>query len=209
MYDPSLPEAYAALALAYLNKKSLDEALTAGQKAIELDQNNYIGYWVLGRIYRTTDRDREALELFKKVVTLNPDFITGYLDLRMVYERLGDEEKNAETLQTALQVFPRHLSKHPDDARGHMLFATDLVQVGRTDEGKAEAARALELSPSDPLMLYNATCFYARLGEKKLALDSFKNAVAAGYANYDWAQRDPDLNTLRDEPEYLELMRGK
>jgi serine/threonine protein kinase/tetratricopeptide (TPR) repeat protein len=209
MYDPSLPEAYAALGLAYLNKKSLDEALTAGQKAIELDQNNYIGYWVLGRIYRTTDRDREALELFKKVVTLNPDFITGYLDLRMVYERLGDNEKNAETLQTALQVFPRHLSKHPDDARGHMLFATDLVQVGRTDEGKAEAARALELSPSDPLMLYNATCFYARLGEKKLALDSFKNAVAAGYANYDWAQRDPDLNTLRNEPEYIELMRGK
>jgi hypothetical protein len=58
-------------------------------------------------------------------------------------------------------------------------------------------------------MLYNATCFYARLGEKQLALASFKNAVAAGYANYEWAQRDPDLNTLRNEPEYLELMKGK
>jgi Flp pilus assembly protein TadD len=69
-----------------------------------------------------------------------------------------------------------------------MLFATDLVQVGRTEEGKAEAARALELSPSDPLMLYNATCFYARLGEKQLALTSFKNAVVAGYANFEWAQ---------------------
>ena len=37
MYDSSLSEAYAALGLAYFDKKSIDEAVTATRKSIELD----------------------------------------------------------------------------------------------------------------------------------------------------------------------------
>ena len=55
--------------------------------------------------------------------------------------------------ETALKVYERYLSQHPDDARGHMYFATDLAQIGRKDEAKIQAAKALELSPDDPLML--------------------------------------------------------
>ncbi|MCZ6776162.1 MAG: tetratricopeptide repeat protein [Ignavibacteria bacterium] len=43
MYDSTLSEAYAALSLSYFNKKSVDEALEASQKAIELDPNSFIG----------------------------------------------------------------------------------------------------------------------------------------------------------------------
>ena len=209
MYDSTLSEAYAALSLAYWNKEERHEALTASQKAIELDPNNFIGYWILGRIYHGTDRDREAIDLFKKVVALNPDFYSVYGDLEIVYARLGEKEKYDETLHTALKVYERYLSQHPDDARGHMYFATDLAQVGRKEEAKLEAARALELSPDDPLMLYNATCFYAQMGEKRLALETLKNAIAAGYANFDWLKRDSDLDSIRKEPEYIELLKGK
>jgi tetratricopeptide (TPR) repeat protein len=205
----TLSEAYASLSLAYFNKKLLEEALTAGQKAIELDPNNFIAYWILGRIYHTTDRDKEAADLFKKVNALNPDFYTAYGDLRMVYERLGEKEKYAKTLQTSLQVYPRYLSRHPDDARGHMFYAIDLAQGGTIEEAKTEAAKALELSPTDPLMLYNAACFYARLGEKHLALETLENAVTAGYEHYEWIRRDSDLDSIRNEPEYIELMKGK
>ncbi|HLF20036.1 MAG TPA: protein kinase, partial [Bacteroidota bacterium] len=209
MYDPTLSEAYAALSLSYFNKQALDEALAASQKAIELDPNNFVGYWILGRIYHTTDRDKEAIELLNKVVTLNPDFYSAYGDLRLIYERLGDKEKYEEALQTSLQVYPRYLLQHPDDARAHMLFAIDMTIGGKIEEGKAEAAKALELNPTDPLMLYNAACFYARLGEKPLAIESLKNSVAAGHEDYEWFKRDPDLDSIRDELAYIELMKGK
>ncbi len=206
MYDASLSEAYASLSLAYFWKRSLEEALTASRKAIELDPNNFTAYWILGRIYYTTDREREAVELQQRVIELNPDFYTAYGDLRILYERLGEKKKLEETLQASLKVLPRYLSQHPDDARAHIFYAMQLRLAGRTEEAQAEGAKALELSPGDPLMLYNAACFYALLGDGRRALATLKEAIAAGFQHYEWIKRDPDLNPIRSSPEFAALI---
>ena len=209
MYDPSLSEAHSALGLVYLYKKSNDEAVESSLKAIELDRTNYVAYWILGRTYVTTDRVKEATELFQKVIELNQDFFSAYSDLIVCFDRLGDEAKIKEALQKSIEMFPRYLSLHPDDARAHMHFAINLARAGRIGEAKARAARAIELSPNDPLMFYNAACFYAEAGDKRQALDSLKNAISAGYGFYEWIKRDPDLKSLREDPEYIEMMKGK
>ena len=90
-----------------------------------------------------------------------------------------------------------------------MFYAVDLAQAGRVDEAKNEAARALELNPNDPLMLYNAACFYAQMREKSKAIAMLRDAIAAGYSDYEWFKRDNDLESIRNEPEYIELMKGK
>ena len=65
------------------------------------------------------------------------------------------------------------------------------------------------MNPTDPLMQYNAACFYARVGENNLAIDTLKNAMAAGYQDYEWIKRDSDLDNIRKEPKFIELMKGK
>jgi len=209
MYDPSLSEAYAALGLAYFSKKELGEAISSTEKAIELDPNNFTAYWILGRIYHMTDRDREAIRLYEKAIDLSPDFHTAYGDLRMIYELLGETEKYQDMLHRQLEIFPRYLSQHPDDARSHIYFGMCLAQVGKNEEAKGEAAKALELSPGDPLMLYNAACCYARMAENQLAVDALKNSMAAGLENYEWIKRDPDFDSIREDPGYVELMNRK
>ena len=108
-----------------------------------------------------------------------------------------------------LEMFPRYLQQHPDDARSHIYYGIELAQIGRTEEARGEITKALELSPGDPLMLYNAACCYARIAETKLALKSLKDSVLAGLEDYEWIKTDPDFDSLREEPEYRELMRGK
>jgi adenylate cyclase len=70
------------------------------------------------------------------------------------------------------------------------------------------SAQAIDLSPGDPVMLYNCTCFYSRLGEIDRALGALRQAIAAGYSNVEWAKQDPDLNPLRDNPDFQTLMEG-
>ena len=209
MYDPTLSEAYAALGLAYFSKKSIDEAITSTQKAIELDASNFVAYWILGCIYHATDRDKEAIDMYKKAVELNPDFHTAYGVLRMVYDAMGDKENCNLTLQKLLEVYPKYLSKNPDDARSHIYYAIDLAVVGRNDEAKKEAAKALELSPGDSLMFYNAACCYARMNENKLSIDALRKSMNAGLEDIEWTKRDPDLEGLHNDPEFIELMKGK
>jgi tetratricopeptide (TPR) repeat protein len=208
MYDSSLSEAHAALSLSYFHKGHLDPALDEGKMAIELDPDNFVGYWTLGRIYHTSDLDREASECLEKVIALNPDFYTAYMDLRMCYERLGEDKKYRETVEAAMKVYPRYLLKHPEDGRAYMFYATDLAQAGQIELAKTQAEKALELSPGDPLMLYNGACFYARMGEASLAIESLKEAVNSGFENYEWIKRDADLESIRSEPAYKEMMKG-
>ena len=209
MYDPTLSEAYTALGLAYFDKKQLDEAITSTLKAIELDSENYIAYWILGRIYHTTDRNDEAIQQFKKTISLNSNFYNAYNDLIMTYERKNDQANAKKALEEALNIIPVYLKKNPDDARAHMYNAIHLATVNRKDEAIAEGKKALELNPGDSLMMYNAACLYARLGDNHLAAMTLKDAVAAGQEDFEWIKRDSDLEGIRNEPEYIELMKGK
>ena len=208
-YDSTLSDAYSALALAYFYKKSNEEAFTAGQKAIELDPQNFNGYWILGRIYHSTDRDKEAIPLFKKVVELSPDFFSAYYDLHLAFDRLGEKENSKKVLNESMDVYPRYFIQHPDDARAHLYYAMTLVKVGKIEEAKKEATKAAELNPTDPLMLYNVACFYSSLNDKKAAVEAIKNAFKAGYADYEWTKRDSDLDNIRKEPEFIELLKDK
>ncbi|MGA8265734.1 MAG: protein kinase [Ignavibacteriaceae bacterium] len=209
MYDSSLSEAYAALALAYFYKSSFEEALTAVQKAIDLDQNNFFGYWILGRIYFTTDKDKDALDPLKKAIEINPEFYTAYGDLRLVTERLGDKKQCDEINNKSIQFYPKYLEQNPDDSRARMFYAQVLVLNEKIDQAKKETSTALELSPNDSILLYNAACVYSVIDEKELAIKTLQNAVAGGFEHYDWIKRDPDLENIRKETEFNELIKGK
>jgi serine/threonine protein kinase/tetratricopeptide (TPR) repeat protein len=209
MYDETLSEAYAALGMAYFDKRKYDDALMAVEKAIEFDPDSFIAHWIRGRIYHITDRDREAIEPYKKAIKLNPDYYVAYMELRTVYERLGEMDDYAAAVKAELEAYPRYLSRFPENPRAHVFYAVALARAGRNEEGKAETAKAIELNPTDPLMLYNTACFYARIGEKSLALDTLKNAIREGFGEYEWLVRDPDLDSIRGEPEYAQLMKSR
>src|SRR5260370_9538075 len=210
MYDANLPEAYAALGLASFNKGALDDAVMACRRAIALDASNFIGYWILARIDFATGRHTEAIEMPNKVIAIDPDYYVPYFTLRMVDQDLGDKTYIDQILTRMVdEILPRHLQSHPEDARARNSYGTELTHAGRAAQGRAEIQKALEQSPDDPLILYGTACYEAMFGEKRAALDLLKRAVAAGYVNFDYMRRDPDLKSRRGEPEYEALVGRK
>ena len=206
--DPALSEAYVALGFSYFCKKSINEAIIAIKKALELDPSNFITYWILGRIYHQTMQTDEAVKMYQKAIELNPDFHTAYTHLRMLYAQLGEKEKHNELIKKLYEIFPNYLKKNPYDGRTRTYYAKVLFYMGKLEEAKKEENKALHLNPDDPLMLYNAACFYSLIGEKALALNCLKNSISLGFANYDWIKIDSDLNSIRNETEFTEIIKS-
>ena len=206
MYDNNLAEAYAAMGMSYFIGGKFEEATASSRKAIELDPEDAIAYWTLGRIHFSGGEFEQAYALYQRVIELNPEFLSAYADLKMTCEQLGRQDGVDFARKTLLERLPTHLLQNPDDARAHIIHALMLADSNRKDEALRECAQAIELSPGDPVMLYNCTCFYSRLGEMDRALEAMRQAIVAGYSNIEWAKQDPDLNTLRDHPEFQTLI---
>jgi hypothetical protein len=54
---------------------------------------------------------------------------------------------------------------------------------------------------------YNLTCIYALSNDKKMAIMTLSKAIDAGYNDYRHVQSDTDLDSIRNEKEFLELNR--
>jgi TolB-like protein/Flp pilus assembly protein TadD len=209
MYDSNLPEAYTAMGLSYFIWGKLDEAPASGRKAIELDPDDFIAYWTLGRIQFSTGNLAEALALFERVIEIKPGFYMAHSDLKQTYVGLGRTVEAEAVSRKCLELLPNYLLQNPDDARARMFYAITLLEVGRNGEAISEGTAALEMSPGDSVMLYNGACLYSRLGEKQRAIDTLRQAIAAGVTNFGWMKHDPDFDPIRNEPGFLELMQGQ
>ena len=64
-----------------------------------------------------------------------------------------------------------------------------------------------ELAPHDPLVLYNAACNLALLGEGERALDGLERALEAGVAVGEWIKHDPDFESLRSHPRFQAIVK--
>ncbi|MEJ2516152.1 MAG: TIR domain-containing protein [Gammaproteobacteria bacterium] len=209
MYDNNLPEAYTAMGLSYFIWGKFDEAAESSRKAIELNPDDYIAYWTLNRIHLSVGNAAEAAKLSRRVIELKPRFYVAYADLRMALQALGEtEEADSLAFKIADEVLPTYLLQNPDDSRARMFYAITLAELDRRDEAVREGTTALEMSPGDSVMLYNGACLYAQLGEIRKAVDTLRQAIAGGTENSGWMKNDPDLDPLREDPEFIKLTGG-
>ena len=108
-----------------------------------------------------------------------------------------------------LELLPNYLLQNPDDSRARMYYAITLAEKGYKDEAIREGDKALELSPGDPMMLYNCACLYSQLGELDRAIDTLRRAISGGYENFGWMRHEPDLDALRAHPDCIALVQGR
>ena len=66
--------------------------------------------------------------------------------------------------------------------------------------------RALALYPNDMSSLGNGACLQARLGHADRAIELLERVSAQGWGQRDWLERDPDYDSLRDDPRFKRLL---
>jgi tetratricopeptide (TPR) repeat protein len=67
--------------------------------------------------------------------------------------------------------------------------------------------RLVKLAPGDGVAHYNLGCSLALVGCSSDAIDALRQALLRGYNDYEYLETDRDLDSLRDTPAYLALLR--
>jgi Flp pilus assembly protein TadD len=106
-----------------------------------------------------------------------------------------------------VDLINKYLELNPNEARAYSLGASPLARLGEREHSKQWSEQAIALAPNDPVVLYNAACTLAQLGEHDRALDGLERSIEAGVAVGDWIKHDPDFEKLRDHPRFQAIVK--
>ncbi len=80
------------------------------------------------------------------------------------------------------------------------------TQARRHRDALAVDQRLVALRPRDPIAFYNLACSYAILGKVNRGFDALKRAVSLGYRDLEHMQEDADLENLRNDLRWTDLL---
>lgn len=206
--EPDLPEAHAARGFALAQLKKFPEAEQEFRRAMELDPNQFEARYFYARTCFQRGEMTRALELFEEASRVRENHEALYF----AAQTLSALERSAEAqaaYRRALPVIARHLELNPDDARACTMAAVCCSRLGERTRGLEWARQATAVDPEDAGVCYNVACLLALEGEKDDAMEHLQRATRVGFARRDWIEHDPDLESLRDDPRFLELIQER
>jgi tetratricopeptide (TPR) repeat protein len=110
-------------------------------------------------------------------------------------------------LDFELDFFGRILERHPDYVDVLRVQGNNLTLKGRYAEGLQLDRRLIQLRPADALAHYNLACSYALLKKVDPAIKALRKAVELGYCDFRYMREDRDLDAVRHDPRFRQLLR--
>ena len=175
------------LGIAYQQTNQLDNARKAYDRAIRL-KPDYMEAWNnLGTIYYARKSYRRAISTYNRALKTAP----GEERSAIVYENMGrawfnrkDYVRARECMQNALRLDPNVFQHHGEV--GQILEETSIEERARYH-------------------FYLAKTF-AAAGRSELALQYLRKALEEGFKEKKTLEQEPDFATLKDLPEFKELL---
>lgn len=110
-------------------------------------------------------------------------------------------------LDFEIEFFSKILERHPDYIDVLRVLGNNLTLKGRFAEGLQIDKRLCQLRPGDPLAHYNLACSFALLKKTEQALKTLRRAVELGYRDFRYMREDRDLDAIRHDPRFRQLLR--
>ena len=205
--DPNLAEAHVAIGQALAIQRRFKDAAAEFERAIGLDPTLFDAYYLYARSSFEAGDLEKAVQLFEKAHRSRPEDYQATALRALALHELGRADEAREADQEAVHLINKYLEVNPNEARAYSLGASPLARLGEREHSKQWSEQAIALAPNDPVVLYNAACNLAQLGEHDSALDGLERSIAAGVAVSDWIKHDPDFESLRDHPRFQAIVR--
>ena len=156
---------------------------------------------VLGALSEFTTKDKRVIDKLERLWN-TPEASYLRQPVAITLAKLGAETHLNEMIDALLDS-----AKTQTDAN---LFAQVLLyhRVGKYDESQKWFRRAAEAAgQSGYIHHYNLACALAMGKNPDAAVDALKTAIKNGYQNFSWMVKDKELDPIRQNAGYIELIK--
>ena len=233
--DPNVVEARMLVLFIYLSRGEKRKARAELVRLQEQFPNDGAVHFVKATLNRLDGEYDKALRSWERLARLDPAarVISAYNRAR-IFTYQGKMEEADRELDEAMKVEPNHplvkvvrsrillyegkveeaieimrevLRDNPHMEGVRPILAISLAANGRFDEARAELTeRALKMAIADHDMAYWTASTFALLGDKDQAFEWLGRAISLGNENRRWFETDKNLQILRADPRFSELM---
>jgi tetratricopeptide (TPR) repeat protein len=199
--NPNLSVAHLRYSWQLSDVGRLSEAVSEMKRAQELDPISATNNTALGVILIFDRQFERALFFCSRAGELEPDNPAIQENIAIAYLLNGSYD-------SAIQAYRRQIELAPDQkGKGLAAIAEVLYRANRKGEADALMAEVLRLAANGEVDPFSITGIYAGAGELDHAFDWFDKALADRMLLPRFIRYGPELDPLRADPRFVELLR--
>ncbi|HJP67963.1 MAG TPA: TIR domain-containing protein [Sphingomicrobium sp.] len=207
--NPNLPEAHCIKARYLEEDGRAEDAERQMRTALKLDPDSWEVNREIARMLFRHGRIRDAIPFFEKAASLMESDWSNPMMLITCYDSIGDQVQLQNAARTTLERAERALAKDATNTNAMAVGAYSLAMFGEMERAREWVHRALLLDPDNLGMRYNLACTIVRqLGDFNEALNVlqpfFERVNSTTLMRH--MEVDPDLDPLRSEPRFKEML---
>lgn len=153
-------------------KKDYERALSELEKAIALNESNYLYYYDMGKLQYLLKRFTDAKVSFNRSMELNNQFPPSVYNLGLTYVKLKDEEN-------ALESFKKSVKINPEYEKGYIEQARVYNRLGKLAECVKAYDELIKLFPDNTAAIMELGSVYYQYGKYAESEAQYKKALAS------------------------------
>lgn len=184
-----------------LESKKYSEAEADFRKTIENNVLADLGYWGLGFVYSEKKRYNEAEAAYRKSIELNAQYTPAYDNLiKLLRFNFTNRLEDTLPLLTIMSEI------EPENPFTYLAIASVNKELGNLVLPE-HLDKANLFMPEDDW--YNHACLESVRDNYDLAFEHLQKAVEKESFNPKWTWEDPDLQWIRNDPRFTEIVGAK
>jgi tetratricopeptide (TPR) repeat protein len=178
--------------------REIERGIAKFKRVVQINPRNAHAWDALGNLYKSAGLYKEALLAYQQAIANDLSKALYHHHLGLVYACEG-------RMEDAIDAFQKVVEIDPDHGLAHATLGGYYRKMGLEELAQKHVGKAMK-SIFDSENEYNRACLAAICGNTDQALDLLRVALKNKQTYVDWILRDPDLDFIRQDPRFKQLI---